>query len=156
MTYVTLAFEHGGSVKEVQTLMRHQDPKLTLHTYARARDDRLGKLVEAIGDTVLNPQRTQPADDESIKKAESQIARKAAGAESFDPSTEFPIIEVVEDTGIIRRDFPKSLPTSSFRRNFFCSKNLSSSHCFSIFPVISCRLGESLAQFWHSLGAFRP
>lgn len=49
VAYTTFVFDAGANAKEAQTLARHTDPKLTLNIYARARDNRLAELAEAVG-----------------------------------------------------------------------------------------------------------
>lgn len=46
VAYTTLLLEAGANVKEAQVLVRHSTPGLTMDKYARARMDRLYKLVE--------------------------------------------------------------------------------------------------------------
>jgi len=53
VTYTSLVFEQGASLKEAQTLARHVTPGLTLNVYGRAREERLADLAEAVGKTVL-------------------------------------------------------------------------------------------------------
>lgn len=46
---ISLGAEAGASVKELQTLARHADPKLTFGVYAKSRDSRMAELAEQIG-----------------------------------------------------------------------------------------------------------
>jgi len=52
VAYVTFVLEAGASAKEAQVLARHSTLALTMETYARAREDRLADLAEAVGQTV--------------------------------------------------------------------------------------------------------
>jgi len=52
-SFTTLAVESGANVKEAQVLARHATPELTMNRYARARDARLGELIESVGAKVL-------------------------------------------------------------------------------------------------------
>ena len=52
-TYATLAEESGATVKEVETLLRHQTPGLAHRAYVKVREDRLPALAEKIGGAVL-------------------------------------------------------------------------------------------------------
>jgi len=92
VTYDTMVFEMGASTKEAQHLMRHQDPRLTLHTYARTRDERLVSLVSGVGDALLPAMRQ--------KSAKRQMARKAAGAESLDMASTYDDWKMVRALGI--------------------------------------------------------
>lgn len=49
VTAISLGAEAGASVKELQTLARHSDPKLTFGVYAKSRDSRMVELAERIG-----------------------------------------------------------------------------------------------------------
>jgi hypothetical protein len=42
-----------GTLKEVQQLARHSDPRMTMNTYAKARPERLSALTEAICAAIL-------------------------------------------------------------------------------------------------------
>jgi integrase len=52
-TYDSLLFESGASVKEAMSLARHKNPTLTLVTYGRARNERLKKVANTLGEIVL-------------------------------------------------------------------------------------------------------
>jgi len=52
--YVTFLFECGVNAKDVQTLARHSDPRITANTYARSRPERLSQAVASLGN-LLNP-----------------------------------------------------------------------------------------------------
>ncbi len=47
-TYITNVIRGGADLKQAMTLARHSDPKLTAGTYARARMEDLGALVNAL------------------------------------------------------------------------------------------------------------
>jgi integrase len=51
-TAITLAGESGATVKEMQTFARHSDPRLTMNTYARVREDRQSELAERLGEVI--------------------------------------------------------------------------------------------------------
>jgi integrase len=53
-TFATLLVETGASVKELQTALRHSTPQLSMNVYARARENRMSEVSEAIGKAVLN------------------------------------------------------------------------------------------------------
>ncbi len=53
-TFITMTIEAGASVKEAQTLARHASPDLTFNVYARAREERLSAVAEALAGPVLN------------------------------------------------------------------------------------------------------
>jgi len=57
VTYDTMVFEMGASTKEAQHLMRHQDPRLTLHTYARTRMESSPKPLKLTALTVADAAR---------------------------------------------------------------------------------------------------
>ncbi len=48
-TGITLCAEAGANVKELQTMARHADPKLTFSVYAKQRDPRMMELAEKVG-----------------------------------------------------------------------------------------------------------
>jgi len=75
VAYVTLMDGAGAGVKETQSLARHATPGMTFDLYARARDERLAELAEAVGAVVMP--------EPSITRAQRRIERKAAGAESL-------------------------------------------------------------------------
>ena len=79
-TYVSYVMESGASVKEAQVLARHSTPQLTLNVYGRARDERLFKAVEAVGQMLD----TGP-ESEAIKAHSRHL--QAAGAEGVDVNT---------------------------------------------------------------------
>jgi len=47
-TYITKVIRGGADLKQAMTLARHTDPKLTAGTYARARMEDLGALVDRL------------------------------------------------------------------------------------------------------------
>jgi integrase len=49
VAYTTFVIESGANIKEAQALARHSTPELTLNVYARARNQRLAQLAEAVG-----------------------------------------------------------------------------------------------------------
>jgi len=49
VAYGTFAFESGAHEKEVQVMLRHSTPNLTVNRYARARPTRLAEVAENIG-----------------------------------------------------------------------------------------------------------
>lgn len=51
-SFVTAVVRAGASIKEAQTLARHQDPQLTFKVYAHARLHELGRTLEAMPPTV--------------------------------------------------------------------------------------------------------
>ncbi|MCK6474047.1 MAG: site-specific integrase [Planctomycetes bacterium] len=53
VTYATLLIESGATVKEVQTLMRHSDPTLTMNIYAKVRAERINVISVAVGDRIM-------------------------------------------------------------------------------------------------------
>ncbi len=75
MAYTTIVIESGATVKEAQALARHSTPVLTMNTYARARNERLAEVAEAVGKVV----NIGPNDDYV-----PSMHGKAAGAESVD------------------------------------------------------------------------
>jgi integrase len=52
-SFITLGAEAGANVKELQTMARHADPRLTFGVYAKKRDARLAELAEKIGESVV-------------------------------------------------------------------------------------------------------
>jgi integrase len=48
VAYVSFVLEAGATAKEAQTLARHSKPELTMNIYARARNDRLAEVAEAV------------------------------------------------------------------------------------------------------------
>jgi len=70
VAYVSYVMESGASVKEAMSLARHATPDLTLNVYGRAREDRLGEVVEAVGKLAL------PEPESAIG-----VQRQAVGAE---------------------------------------------------------------------------
>lgn len=53
-SYATMLFsEVRADAKTVQDLMRHQDPTLTMNTYARPREDRKAEAVEALAQVLF-------------------------------------------------------------------------------------------------------
>jgi len=71
-TYASLLDQAGASPKENQTLMRHSMAALTMETYARARQDRLSAMAEAVGGKVS-----------SSAECVTCVSRKAAGAQGL-------------------------------------------------------------------------
>ncbi len=51
-TFATLTVELGASVREVQGLMRHSTPQLTMNVYAKTRSERLTALVDNVGNAI--------------------------------------------------------------------------------------------------------
>ena len=52
VAYVSFVLEAGASAKEAQTLARHSTAELTMNVYARARNERLREVAEAVGSNV--------------------------------------------------------------------------------------------------------
>lgn len=48
-SFVTFGSEVGATPKELQSMARHADPKLTFNIYAKKRDPRMAELAERIG-----------------------------------------------------------------------------------------------------------
>jgi integrase len=61
VAYTTFVIESGANIKEAQALARHSTPDLTLNTYARARQDRLAEIAEAVGRAALPAVEALPA-----------------------------------------------------------------------------------------------
>ena len=76
VAYVTLLNDAGANAKEAQTLARHSTPNMTQNTYARARQERLSEVTEAVGEMV-----------KSAPNYAHSMHLKAAGAEGLDVST---------------------------------------------------------------------
>ena len=95
--YCTTLSEVGADMKSAQTLARHSDPRLTQNTYARAREERMAAVVEAVGKTVL-PQKQPPL------KSTPGAYRLAVGAEGMSatpPGDEgSPGLSLVGDEGL--------------------------------------------------------
>lgn len=72
VAYVSWVVEAGASIKEAQSLARHQTPGLTLNTYARARNERLAEVVEAVGRTL------RPTSTTEAQRAADQVASASA------------------------------------------------------------------------------
>ncbi|MFC1766088.1 tyrosine-type recombinase/integrase [Planctomycetota bacterium] len=51
-TFVSLVAEQGASVKELQSLARHSDPRLTMNVYAKSRDEREAQVIEGVFKTL--------------------------------------------------------------------------------------------------------
>ncbi len=51
-SFVTLGAEAGANPKELQSMARHADPRLTFGVYAKQRDPRMAELAERIGDAL--------------------------------------------------------------------------------------------------------
>jgi integrase len=51
-TFVTLVAEQGATVKELQSLARHSDPRLTMNVYAKSRDEREAQVIEGVFNTL--------------------------------------------------------------------------------------------------------
>jgi len=81
VAYVSLVLEAGAGVKEAQSLARHGTPTLTMNTYGRARETRLGELAEAVGDAVLTA--------EKVAESTATAQRIAAGSEGYCPATAY-------------------------------------------------------------------
>jgi len=94
VTYDNLLFEAGASVKEAQHLMRHADPRLTVHVYGRTSEQRRQELVESINGAIRT--RMVPA---------QAGARMAAGAENADPVRESARSDMVRALGIEPRTY---------------------------------------------------
>lgn len=52
VAFVTLGVEAGANPKELQSLARHSDPRLTFGIYAKQRDPRMASLAERIGEAI--------------------------------------------------------------------------------------------------------
>ena len=52
-TYDTLIIESGANAKEAQTMMRHNDPRLTMNVNAKTRPGRLNELAEKVGKVIV-------------------------------------------------------------------------------------------------------
>ena len=76
VAYISPLFEAGASPKEA--LGRHSTPDLTLNTYARAREDRLSKLTEAVGE------RVRPSEKCAIYVPAKRKRNSAPKSNSFD------------------------------------------------------------------------
>jgi len=57
-SFATFIVESGANVKELQALMRHSTPDLSMRLYARCREHPLQNVVSAIGDLLLAPSQT--------------------------------------------------------------------------------------------------
>lgn len=53
-TYATLLLDTGAHPKEVQSLMRHASPEMTMNVYARTRPERLRAAADLVGDKVIS------------------------------------------------------------------------------------------------------
>lgn len=73
VAYTTFVIECGANIKEAQALARHATPDLTLNVYARARNERLAEVAEAVGNAAL-----------FVENQANSKQRLAAGAESVD------------------------------------------------------------------------
>ncbi len=51
-TYTTLLLDSGAHPKEVQTLLRHSTPEMTMNVYARTRPERLRQVADSLGNAV--------------------------------------------------------------------------------------------------------
>jgi integrase len=53
VAYTTFVIESGANIKEAQALARHSTADLTLSVYAKARQERLSEVAEAVGRAAL-------------------------------------------------------------------------------------------------------
>jgi len=87
-TFITLLIENGGNVKEVQTLARHSDPRLTMNIYAKASNKRLAELADTLGKVLpfsnptTGPQREMVIAGNPVKSRVLRVEDKG-----FEPST---------------------------------------------------------------------
>ena len=51
--FISRTIEAGATVKEAQKLARHSDPRITMNTYARARDEGLASVVDRVANSIL-------------------------------------------------------------------------------------------------------
>lgn len=72
-TFATMLFESGASLKEAQTLMRHSDPRLTMNTYAKVREGRLGEVADRIGQIVDGTERPKATQQKSDPENGSDV-----------------------------------------------------------------------------------
>ena len=75
VAYVTMVIESGASAKEAQELARHGTLDLTMHTYARARGERLHEVAESVAGIM-----------EYVPEQAHTRHKRAAGAEGIDVS----------------------------------------------------------------------
>jgi len=78
VTAATLAIEAGANPKELQSLLRHATPDLSMNVYAQARRDGLANVAERIGKALM------PRPD-----CVTGAQRQAAGAETLCPPTRY-------------------------------------------------------------------
>jgi len=103
VTGITLAGEAGATMKELQTIGRHADPRLTLNIYSRCRDPRMMELAERVGQvlpgvesaigvhfesaaTVQGARKSLPEQALSLSDREEGLCPHDAGPESFYPA----------------------------------------------------------------------
>jgi len=84
VAYTTFVVESGASVKEAQALARHSDPKLTMNTYAKARDARLKNLAESVGSMVRTSLTGNAATMRPPKKIASFLQRRSQSPRELD------------------------------------------------------------------------
>lgn len=85
VAFDTLIFESGATVKEAQELMRHSDPKLTLMTYGRARDERLHSIVASVGKSLSG---SLPENAASMRRGKATTPPVAVSAEPASAQTQ--------------------------------------------------------------------
>ncbi len=88
-SFVTLGSEIGATPKELQSMARHADPKLTFNVYAKSRDPRMAELAERIGDALpvvesatrvqFEGERALQADAKSFPEQALSLAGKEMG-----------------------------------------------------------------------------
>lgn len=86
VAYVSWLLEAGASVKEAQVLARHSTPDLTMNVYARARDERLAQVAEAVGQTIRLANVTGTESAEAVVGTSALAVGCAIGLEGSTPA----------------------------------------------------------------------
>lgn len=53
VAYINLVIRSGADIKTAQELARHETPGMTMNVYGRADDERMTKIVDAVGEMVI-------------------------------------------------------------------------------------------------------
>jgi hypothetical protein len=79
--YINFVLDSGANVKTTQELARHSTPDMTMNVYGRARDEKMRKAVESVGDMLF-------CDKSITKMSDHGREKNRTDAERENPSTQ--------------------------------------------------------------------
>jgi len=95
VAYVSFVLEAGATAKEAQTLARHSKPELTMNIYARARNDRLAEVAEAVAANIRPAVEVVAVKDGTTGRETALLRHQGESGIVADPVTTKPDTDLV-------------------------------------------------------------